>query len=62
MPDDDRTDARALGERPGTNDSPLGPSFRDGPARQPRSARSLLAESVPFLLLAAVVVLVVAGR
>lgn len=62
MPDDDRTDTRTLGERPGTNDTPLGPSFRDGPARTPRSTRALLGEAVPFLLLAAVVVLVVAGR
>jgi hypothetical protein len=62
MPDDDRTDTRTLGERPGTNDAPLGASFRDGPAREPRSTGALLAEAVPFLLLAAVVVLVVAGR
>lgn len=62
MPDDDRTDTRTLGERPGTNDAPLGPSFRDGPPRTPRSAAAALAEAVPFLLLAAVVVLVVAGR
>ena len=34
MPDDDRTDTRTLGERPGTNDAPLGPSFRDGPPLQ----------------------------
>jgi hypothetical protein len=62
MPDADRTDARTVGERSGTNDAPLGAAFRDGPARVPRSAGSLVAEAVPFLLLAAVVVLVVAGR
>ena len=62
VPDDDRTDTRTLGERPGTNDAPLGPSFRDGPPRTPRSAAAVLAEAVPFLLLAVVVVLVVAGR
>lgn len=62
MPEHDRTDARVLGERPGTDDAPLGASFRDGPPRAPRSAASLVAEAIPFLLLAAVVVLVVAGR
>lgn len=61
MPEDDRTDPRLLSERPGTNDAPFGASFRDGPARTPRSTRALVVETIPFLLLAAVVVLVVAG-
>jgi len=62
MSDHDPTDTRTLGERPGTDDAPLAPAFRDGPSRTPRSAGALVAEAVPFLLLAAVVVLVVAGR
>jgi hypothetical protein len=56
MSQDDRTDRRQLGERPGMNDNPLGPAFRDGPARTPRSAGALLLEVVPFLALAGVVV------
>jgi len=65
MPDDDRpdpTDRRPLGERPGTNGSPFGASVRDAPARAPRRTRALLAEAAPFLVLAVVVVLVLAGR
>ncbi|MCG7285481.1 hypothetical protein MHY85_05755 [Cellulomonas sp. ACRRI] len=65
MPDDDRpdpTDRRPLGERPATNGAPFGASVRDAPARAPRPTRALLAEAAPFLLLAAVVVLVLAGR
>lgn len=65
MPDDDRpdpTDRRPLGERPGTNGAPFGTSVRDAPSRTPRSTGVLLAEAAPFLLLAAVVVLVLAGR
>ncbi|NHT16974.1 hypothetical protein [Cellulomonas sp. IC4_254] len=62
MPEDDGTDPRLLAERAAGDDSPLRPGFRDGPARTPRSTRALLAETIPFLLLAAVVVLVVAGR
>jgi hypothetical protein len=61
MTDDDRTDRRPLGERPGMNDNPVGASFRDGPRTTPASTGALLMEVVPFLVLAAVVVLV-AGR
>lgn len=62
MREDHGTDQRPLGERPGTNGAPFGSSVRDAPARTPRSTGALLAEAVPFLLLAAVVVLVLAGR
>jgi hypothetical protein len=55
--DEDRTDRRPLGERPGMNDNPLGASFRDGPRSTPAPARTLL-QVVPFLVLAGVVVLV----
>jgi hypothetical protein len=62
MTEQDGTGTRPLGERPGVNANPLAPVSRDAPGRAPRPARTLLLETVPFLLLAAVVVLVVAGR
>jgi hypothetical protein len=57
MTDEDRTARGPLGERSGVNDNPLGASFRDGPRRTPASARTLLLQGVPFLVLAGVVVL-----
>jgi hypothetical protein len=56
MTDENRTDRRPLGERPGMNDDLLGASFRDGPRRTPASARTLLLQGVPFLVLVGVVV------
>jgi hypothetical protein len=56
MSDNDRDDRRLTGERPGMNDNLVGPSFRDGPDRTPRSAKVLLFEVAPFLVLAGVVI------
>lgn len=59
MPSEDDRDAgddeRGLGERPGMNQSPLGPSFRDGPRRSPASTGSLLLGAVPAAIIALVV-------
>ncbi|GIG34962.1 hypothetical protein [Cellulomonas pakistanensis] len=62
MSERDGTDTRPVGERAGLNGNPLAPSVRDAPRRAPRSTVTLLLETAPFLLLAGVVVLVVAGR
>lgn len=53
----DHDDRRPLGERPGVNGNPVAPVVRDGPARRPRSWRSLVLEVVPVLVLAGVVIL-----
>lgn len=62
MTEQDRTDTRPIGARPGVNGDPLGPTVRDAPSRSPRRISTMVLETAPFLLLAAVVVLIVAGR
>ncbi|HEY0186229.1 MAG TPA: hypothetical protein VGC67_01945 [Cellulomonas sp.] len=59
MQDEDQRptpDERPPGARPGLNDAPIGAPFRDGLRRTPASGRTLLAELLPFLLLAGAVV------
>lgn len=56
MPDQDPPDDRPIDMHPGIGANPMAPAFRDGPRREPRSARSLVLEIVPFLVLVGVVV------
>lgn len=45
-------DERGIGERPGMNQNPLAPSFRDGPRTTPASTRSLLLGAAPVVVVA----------
>jgi len=45
-------DVRGIGERPGMNQNPLAPSFRDGPRTTPASTRSLLLGAAPVVVVA----------
>lgn len=48
-PEEDR---RSIGERPGINQNPLAPSFRDGPRSAPASYRSILMGLLPVAVIA----------
>lgn len=45
-------DVRGIGERPGMNQNPLAPSFRDGPRTAPASTGSLLLGAAPVVVVA----------
>ncbi len=51
-------DERGFGERPGVNQNPLSPSFRDGPRTTPASTRSLLLGLVPVVVIGLVLAFV----
>lgn len=51
-------DERSVGERPGINQNPLGPSFRDGPASTPASNKQMLMGLIPIAVIAVVALLI----
>lgn len=50
-------DPLGFGQQPGMNQSPLGPSFRDGPGRVPTSAKGVLLGLVPSVVIVVVVII-----
>lgn len=55
QPGSDPGDSPGLGERPGANQNPLGPSFNDGPHRTPTSMKGALLGLIPAAVIAAAV-------